>query len=1084
MNKVVCILLYLFFSLTFWEQSYAQQYRFRTYSLEEGLPQSEVTDILEDSRGLLWVATNGGGVARFNGQNFKLINQQSGLVHNRVKKLFEDSRKNLWFITERGVTIYDGNKFRSYTEKDNFSNGTNFEVVEDSKGNLWFLVEKDKGFVKVLYWNQDSFVDFTLQQLKLIQDNSVMAISINNKDDLIIQTQKGFFEYKDDKLIESPLNVLVPRPAENVRLYGQSKNKVVRLLIENLATRQVDLYTYNEGGLEKQHNLGSFTLKDFLYLVEDSKSNIWFSADKRGLFKMDNQGKIFNFSAKNGLPTTRVDVILPTKNGSVWLSSYGKGLIRYLGDKFTQFHTEAGLETGLVWAVEQDASGTFWVGETGDKPLCRFDGEKFYSVPPMNNTYIKRINDIAFAKDGTMLVSSSRGVWFYNGGILQNASKRYNLPEEMQMTAIRITQKGIWFGSYQNGVFFYDNATKKTQSFSVKNANLVSDLINDIFEDSYGQIWVCTNYGISVYENNSFTNYSRKEGLPSEYALAASEDKQGNIWIATLGGLLKYNSQSKKFVLFGEENGILSNNIYSVLVDTQNQVWLGTQVGISKLKLDKQGNLVSIQNYSKNSGFSGLEANERAIFEDKQGNIWFGTVRGLIRYEPHKDFTDKEIIQLGITDIDLFLQKTDWLDEKYNKFHEGLVEWSFVPKNLKLPYDKNYLSFHFEVNNYLYSDNIRYQWILEGLETEWNKLSSKTEVSYTNLPPNKYTFKVKAFTADGLESSEVVSYSFEISPAFWQTWWFALLVFLFVALVIVVIIRQRFLLIENQKKMLQIKVTEASRTLLEQNDALIEQKQEIEQQKVDLQQLNATKDRFFSILAHDIKGPLNSLTAFLNIMTNHLDEMSQEDIRFMSSNLNKSVKNLYSLLENVLSWSRSQMGVLEYKYETIDLYELVEQNIQLLSISAQNKGINITNNIQKGLTAWADANSINTVMRNLISNAIKFTSTDGTISISSQAIDDKVVVAVRDTGIGMSKEVIEKIFQIDSRYTTKGTANEVGTGLGLVLVKEFIEKNHGILRVESQEGKGSTFIFTLPLHQNSLKENDLMNTPQPIAKKV
>ncbi|MFN3315960.1 MAG: two-component regulator propeller domain-containing protein, partial [Raineya sp.] len=377
MNKVVRIFLYLLFSLTFWERSYAQQYRFRTYSLEEGLPQSEVMDILEDSRGLLWIATNGGGVARFNGQKFKVINQENGLVHNRVKKLYEDSRKNLWFITERGATLYDGKKFRNFTEKDNFSNGVNFQIAEDSNGNFWFLIEKEKGSVRLLYLNQDSFVDFTLQQLKLLQENSIFSIAINAEDDLIIHTQKGFFEYKDERLVESLLNNFFSTSNENIRLYGQNQSKIVRLLLENPVSKQLELWTYRKGEVEKKYNLGNIALKDFLYLTEDNKNNIWFSADKRGLFRMDEQGKIFNFSAKNGLPTTRIEVIAPTQTETLWLSSYGKGLIRYFGDGFTQFYTEAGLETGLIWAIAQAPDSTLWIGETGDKPLCRFDGERF-----------------------------------------------------------------------------------------------------------------------------------------------------------------------------------------------------------------------------------------------------------------------------------------------------------------------------------------------------------------------------------------------------------------------------------------------------------------------------------------------------------------------------------------------------------------------------------------------------------------------------------------------------------------------------------------------------------------------------------
>lgn len=1073
MGKSVHILVYLLFYMILWEQLSAQQYRFRTYSLEEGLPQSEVTDLLEDSRGILWIATNGGGVARFNGQVFKVLNQEDGLVYNRVKRLYEDSKKNLWFITERGASRYDGRRFYNYTEKDLFSNGTYFEVSEDSKGNLWFLSKKDKGTVRLFYWNQNNFIDFSLQYLTLLQNNSIISIGINAQDDLIIQTEKGFFEYKNDKLIESPINTLLPYPLGNIRLYGQTKNKKVRLLVENPSEKQVELYFYQNGKLEKVHDLGNFSIKDLLHLTEDRQSNFWYSVDKRGVYRIDPQANRFNLSVKNGLPTTRIDMILVTKNRNVWLSSYGKGLIQYFGDTFTQFYVEAGLETGLVWAITQDKEGGLWVGETGEQPLCRFDGSRFIRVPVEGNSYLKRISDIAFDQDGTMLVGSSRGVWYYRGGTLRNASQRYNLPEEMQITAIQVTKQGIWFASYQNGLYFYDATSQKTNWLNSKNTNLVSDLVNDIFEDTKGNIWVCTNYGISVYRDGQFTNFSKKEGLPNEYALTASEDKNGCIWIATLGGLLKYTPQTQKFLFLQQENGILSNNIYSVLVDTKNQVWLGTQLGISRLRLDKQSNIISIKNYSKNSGFTGLEANEKAIFEDQQGNIWFGTVRGLIRYEPHKESEEEEKIQLSITDVDLYLQNTDWLDKKLSKFHDGLFEWSFVPRNLRLPYDQNYLSFHFEVSNHNYYDNIRYQWKLDGLETEWSKLSSKTEAVYTNLPPNRYTFKVRAITADGLQSSEIVSYSFRITPAFWQTWWFAFAIFLFIALVIIFFVRQRFLLMEKQKEILQVKIAEASKTLLEQNNALLEQKKEIEKQKIDLQQLNSTKDKFFSILAHDIKGPLNSLTAFLNIMTNHLDEMSQDDIRFMSSNLNKSVKNLYSLLENVLSWSRSQMGVLEYKYEAIDLYEIIEQNVQLLAVSAQNKGIQLTNNAEKGIIAWADKNSIHTVLRNLISNAIKFTSTDGTVDIQTQIINGKeVAVSVIDTGVGMSEEVKKKIFQIDARYTTKGTANEVGTGLGLVLVKEFVEKNNGILQVKSQEGKGSIFTFTLSLYQNENNHNE------------
>ncbi|KOY85938.1 hypothetical protein AD998_07085 [bacterium 336/3] len=1028
-------------------------------------------DILEDRRGSIWVGTNGGGVARFNGISFKSYNEQNGLANNRVKKLYEDKQGNLWFISERGITKYDGKNFKKYTETQGFSNGVDFEVTEDYEGKLWFLIKKEKGANKIVYYNNDSFTDLTFQNLQLQKNNNVKSIAIHQNKALIIQTDNGFYEYKDEKLISSPLNELLKEKGKTARLYGSNRDKLPRILVENPVNKTVDLYLYVNGGLTLDRSLGQFTLLEFLSLSEDKAKNIWVSVDKKGFFKIDTNGDIKNFSTSNGLPINSLEAILADDSGNIWLSAYGKGLIRYIGDQFTQYYNNEGLTSGLVWAFYEDKSGKYWVGESGSNPFCAFEKNKFTHIPVERNIYLKRVQTIAETLENELLVSTVRGVWQYTGGVLVNVFKKYGLPEDLHTTDICVAQSGIWFASYQDGVYYYNYQTGETTWINTKSHNLVSDLVNDIFEDSHKRIWICTNYGISIYDGGKITNYSKKNDLPSEYTINATEDKNGNVWIATFGGLLRFSRETQKFDLITETNGILSNNLYAILVDKKNQVWLGTQIGISRLNIDAKGNILKIRNYDKHSGFAGLEANEKAIYEDKAGNIWFGTVRGLIKYSPEKDNQTDEILQVNLTELQLFLQKTNWLEAELNTFHKGFIQWSFLPKELKLPYNKNYLSFQFEPTNYKYAESFEYQWILEGIENNWSKKSSKTEAIYTNLPPGTYTFKVRACLPNGACGEQITEYTFVIQPAFWQTWWFYVLIFLVVGLVVVVLVRQRFVSVENQKKNLQIKIAEASKALISQNDELIHQKKEIEEQKINLQQLNATKDKFFSILAHDIKGPLNSLTAFLNIMTDHLDEMSQDDIRFMSSNLNKSVKNLYSLLENVLSWSRSQMGVLEYTYTEADLYTLIENNIQLLAVSAQNKGIHLSNEAVKNLKVWIDVNSINTVLRNLLSNAIKFTSTDGTVTIKTILKQKEVEIQVIDTGIGMNKEVIKKIFQIDSRYTTKGTASEVGTGLGLVLVKEFVEKNGGNLEVESEEGKGSKFLFSLPLYEKTEKKS-------------
>jgi signal transduction histidine kinase len=236
----------------------------------------------------------------------------------------------------------------------------------------------------------------------------------------------------------------------------------------------------------------------------------------------------------------------------------------------------------------------------------------------------------------------------------------------------------------------------------------------------------------------------------------------------------------------------------------------------------------------------------------------------------------------------------------------------------------------------------------------------------------------------------------------------------------------------------------------------------VREQNTKLQELNATKDKFFSIISHDLKGPLNSLTSFSSLLINHTDSLSKDEIKMLAKDLDKSLKNLFALLENLLEWSRSQTGNIEFKPEPFDIVALLKQNQELLQQQAQNKKISIVLEGDASHTISAHRNSVTTVVRNLISNAIKFTPAEGKITLKTSAVDQKIVVSISDNGVGMSKEVMDKLFRIDTKHTTKGTADEKGTGLGLILCKEFIEKNGGRIWVDSTVGKGSTFSFELP----------------------
>lgn len=239
--------------------------------------------------------------------------------------------------------------------------------------------------------------------------------------------------------------------------------------------------------------------------------------------------------------------------------------------------------------------------------------------------------------------------------------------------------------------------------------------------------------------------------------------------------------------------------------------------------------------------------------------------------------------------------------------------------------------------------------------------------------------------------------------------------------------------------------------------------EDLRKSEAQLRELNATKDKFFSIIAHDLKNPIGAFKNVLELLYENFDEFSKEEILEFIEPLKESSTQLFSLLENLLIWARAQTGRIQLEFVEFNLINLIENNVSLLKLQAENKQIQLLTEIPEKLMVFADLNSINTVIRNLISNALKFTYPGGKITVSAKEQDDFALVCVEDTGMGMNEETKSKLFRIDVHHTSLGTNQEKGTGLGLIICKEFVEANGGKIWVESEEGKGSKFFFTVPL---------------------
>ncbi|UCG27049.1 MAG: hypothetical protein JSV24_08730, partial [Bacteroidales bacterium] len=346
-----------------------------------------------------------------------------------------------------------------------------------------------------------------------------------------------------------------------------------------------------------------------------------------------------------------------------------------------------------------------------------------------------------------------------------------------------------------------------------------------------------------------------------------------------------------------------------------------------------------------------------------------------------------------------------------------------------------------EKNNYVF--------MMEDIERDWNFSGYRNYVSYANMKPGTYYFTVKSINPDNKWSSSEARLKITIIPPFWKTLWFltleilaALVLIVYIYTLLVKVRTNRILKIQNERiRLANIKLAESEKDLVE---------------------LNATKDKFFSIISHDLKNPFSSLLAISDILLENFKISPEKENISGIRKIQESVKQIYNLLENLLTWSRVQTGRLEFEPVNFNLSNVIQENLNLHRLAAEKKGIILLSDIPDDLMVYGDREMINAVIRNLISNAVKYTGKGGKIRCEVKTKGSFYEVLVIDQGVGISEENLQRLFRIDMKLKTRGTSGEKGTGLGLILCKEFIEKNGGEMIVKSIRDKGSEFGFSIP----------------------
>jgi signal transduction histidine kinase len=725
------------------------------------------------------------------------------------------------------------------------------------------------------------------------------------------------------------------------------------------------------------------------------------------------------------------------------------------------------LSSNSVISICEDQQGTLWMG-TFHGGLSRMKDGKFKTyLPDATNPYS----------------ISNRNIWYVHEDSRQN----------------------LWLATLSSGLDLFDRKSERFYHFTHDagdSTSLCNNSLYGIYEDSRHDLYVTSNYGVSIIDLKAYDfskaptklkfrnllHVNNKNSLSSSNVYCVREDNEGNLWFGTMGsGIDLLDVSTGKFTNYSTNDGLPGNSITSILVDSENYLWLATDKGLAKF--DPRTKEVVV--FDPKDGLQNMGFKSWAI-QTKDGEMFFGGPDGFNSFYPEKikKNINHNIAPVVITGLKIFNNPV----EINQRFHQRILLPTAISKTseLVLTHSENFFTFEFIALDYTTPGKNQYAYKMEGFDKEWVQCGTKREANYTNLDPGEYTFRVKAANNDGVWNENGTSLKVIILPNWWQTWWFRLILAFGVICIFLTIYYSRIRQFKNQQILLEKLVLQKTSELRQMNSMLIKQAEELNQTNTllevrqgqieeqseelsaqkeslvemnnELHDLNATKDKFFSIIAHDIKNPFNAILGFTNLLEQNFSEWTDEMKLEIISLVHSSSKNLYQLLDNLLQWSRSQRGIIEFNPEKTALKELLYKVIELMNGTAEAKNIELKVILPENeLIILADRQMLDTILRNLIGNALKFTHTEGMVQVTAEAKDGFVLIKVADNGVGMSNEIKEKLFRIDVNYSSPGTQNEIGTGLGLILVKEFVEKHGGMIGVDSIEGKGSTFYFTLPL---------------------
>lgn len=1121
-----CLVQYKVFALFFFSVSFCLTFaqkpklHFDFITTDDGLSSNNVKCILEDVKGFIWFGTNN-GLNRFDGYSMETFmhdpKDSTSIIHNAIRTLINDKKSgNIWIGTPEGLALfnrcsYSFTHFKAGNQFDELSSENIFDLAMDKDSCL--LIATSDGLNIYDTELKKFYRYYPEKEIPTIQArNHILSVFQDSKERIWVGTTTGLCLFDaNNKKFYQPKSL--SKIKEVVTFCEDSKNNIW------IGSRKYGLFLIKDGVLE--NTAQNFTVENGYLgnnrvygIFEDEKNNLLIANRDGGLIYFNrNKNTTYkylpNIYTPNSINSKALISGLKTKSGDFYFGTYRNG-INFLDGKRKKIEhykinfREDGLFNNNTRSMYQDTEGFIWVGTTESGGLSRFDRETgtFKNYPGGNNSpyglkadYILSISEPD--KNNLLLGTLLNGVLIFNKpseqfkilNLTTANGMRFNNAE---ITAIKNDRNGnIWLGS-RHLLLKYNLSTKKTVQTALTSRILV------IYPEEDEKFWIGTGLGLYLFNDSTskieYYSGNDSEGLPGNARIASivkgDDDK---LWLATNKGLLEFDINSKNVTPYTVEDGLLNNRVEGILKDEKGNLWASTAGGISKFNIKEKIFL----NLTKQDGLQGNEFENTVCLKLDNGEMMFGGRNGFNIFHPDEIEINNIPPKVYIIGFKLF-NKTVPIGKTGSPLEKHITETD----EITLDYKQSVITLDYVALNFSTPEKNQYKYMLEGFDKEWVKAGTTRSATYTNLPPYKYTFKVKASNNDGVWSNNPVTLKIKVLPPWWNTWGFrisALLLLLGFSFAFYFIRMRQMkatqLKLEKEVKertnMLQeanVELEEKQEKIKEQNNDLIaseeklralneelhsknemllEQKEELESILYQLKETQSQlilSEKMASIgiltagIAHELNNPLNFIQSGVYAIENYFSENSEEQkakIKPLLESIETGISRATGIINSMNYFSRNS----DKGNQECDLHKIIDNCLLILRneikdrIKIEKDYTNATFNLR------GNEGQLHQVFLNILTNSCHAIEGMGEIFISTTVKNKNINVIIRDNGVGISEENLSMV--MDPFFTTKDPGK--GTGLGMAIVYTIIEQHKGVIKYESDEGVGTTVKVMLPI---------------------